>query len=321
MLRSMDRRQIGIGLALAAAVISGVSVWVNAMAVKAFGDAILYTTVKNLIAAALLLAIAATLTTRTSHQGLTWPRGMRQLLGLSFVGVVGGGVAFVLFFQGLALTTASSAGFIQKTLVIWVAILAVSFLRERFGWMHVAAIALLVVGQLLAAGGVAMPVLSTGEALIFFATLLWAIEVVIAKWLLAGLSPMTVAVARMGVGSVALIAFSATTGHMAVLGSLAASQWAWVALTGLILTAYVSTWLFALARAQATDVTAMLVCGAVITAILNTGAQPAALAPAATGLALIAAGGIALVMFATRSRDVARQSEASPTASVRANAP
>jgi drug/metabolite transporter (DMT)-like permease len=159
MLRSMDRRRIGIGLALVAALISGVSVWVNAMAVKAFGDAILYTTVKNVIAAALLIAIAAVLTTRMSRQGLTPPRGVRQVLGLSFVGVVGGGVAFVLFFQGLALTTASSAGFIQKTLVIWVAILAVSFLRERFGGMHVAAIALLVVGQLLAAGGAAMPVL------------------------------------------------------------------------------------------------------------------------------------------------------------------
>jgi len=300
----MDRRRIGIGLALAAALISGVSVWVNAMAVKAFGDAILYTTVKNLIAGALLIAIAGTLTRRASRQGLTRPHGLRQLLGLGFVGVVGGGVAFVLFFQGLALATASSAGFIQKTLVIWVAILAVSFLRERFGKAHVAAIVLLVVGQLLASGGAAMPALSTGEALIFIATLLWAVEVIVAKWLLAGLSPMTVAVARMGVGSAALIAFSAATGHLAVLGSLAASQWAWVALTGLILTAYVATWLFALARAQATDVTAMLVCGAIITAVLNAGAQPAALAPVATGLAVIAAGGIGLVAFATRSRRV-----------------
>ena len=303
MLRAMDRRQIGIGLALAAALISGVSVWVNAMAVKAFGDPILYTTVKNLIAAALLIAIAATLTTRASRHGLARPVGVRQLVGLSFVGIVGGGVAFVLFFQGLALTSASSAGFIQKTLVIWVAILAVSFLRERFGKAHVAAIALLVVGQLVASSGVAMPALSTGEALIFVATLLWAIEVVIAKWLLAGLSPMTLAVARMGVGSIALVAFSAATGHLAVLGSLAASQWAWVALTGLILTAYVATWLFALAKAQATDVTAMLVCGAIVTAILNSGGQPAALAPAAIGLALMAAGGIGLVLFASLPRD------------------
>lgn len=310
MLRAMDRRQIGIGLALTAALISGVSVWVNAMAVRAFGDPVLYTTVKNVIAAALLILLAVVLTSRASRQGLTPPSSARQLLGLGFVGVVGGGVAFVLFFQGLALTTASSAGFIQKTLVIWVAILAVSFLHERFGKVHLAAIALLVVGQILASGGAAMPALSTGEALIFIATLLWALEVVIAKRLLAGLSPVTLAVARMGIGSVALIAFSAATGHLALLGSLAASQWAWVGLTGVILTAYVTTWLFALARAQATDVTAMLVCGAIITAVLNAGAQPTALAPVATGLALIAAGGTALAVFAIRSPRLARPPEA-----------
>jgi drug/metabolite transporter (DMT)-like permease len=209
----------------------------------------------------------------------------------------------------LALTTASSAGFIQKTLVIWVAILAVSFLRERFGKAHMGAIALLVVGQLVASGGFAMPALSTGEALIFSATLLWAVEVVVAKWLLYGLSPMTVAVVRMGVGAVALIAFSAASGHLAPLGSLGATQWTLVALTGVILTAYVATWLFALARAQATDVTAMLVCGAIITAVLNAGAQPAVLAPAAAGLALVAGGGMALLVLVMRAPGRAQPAE------------
>lgn len=300
MFRAMGGRRLGVGLAFAAALISGVSVWVNAMAVRAFGDAVLYTTAKNLIAATLLVLIAVTLTTRDSGHGLSRPHGARQLLGLGFVGVVGGGVAFVLFFEGLVRTTASSAGFIQKTLVIWVAILAVSFLRERFGKVQIAAIALLIAGQIAASGGTVMPALSDGEALIFVATLLWAIEVIIAKRLLADLSPLTVAVARMGVGSVALIAFSAATGHFSLLASLSTSQWTWVALTGLILSAYVATWLFALARAPATDVTAVLVCGAIVTAILNAGAQPTALAPAAIGLLLIAAGGVALGVTAAR---------------------
>jgi len=310
MLPAMDRRQVGIGLAFGAALISGVSVWVNAMAVKAFGDAVLYTTVKNLIAAVLLIAIAFALTSRASRHGLTRPNGWRQVLGLGFVGVVGGGVAFVLFFEGLARTNVSSAGFIQKTLVIWVAILALSFLREQLGKAHVAAIAVLVAGQLLASGGAALPAPGTGESLVFAATILWAIEVIVAKRLLAGLSPLTVASARMGVGGIALVVFSAATGHTALLASLTADRWAWVALTGLILTGYVATWLFALARAQATDVTAVLVCGALVTAVLNAGAQPSALAPAAIGLALIAMGGVALATFATRSSALPRRPEA-----------
>ncbi len=305
----MTARRTGLALAFAAALISGVSVWVNAMAVRAFGDPILYTTVKNVIAAAILIGIAVAFTARRSPNGLTRPSGRGQLFGLGLVGLFGGGLAFVLFFEGLSRTTAASAGFIQKTLVIWVAILAVSFLRERFGKLHVAAIGLLMAGQIVAAGGFAMPALSTGEALVFIATLIWAVEVVIAKRLLAGLSPLTVASARMGIGGLALIAFSFAGGHVAALASLSASQWMWVALTGLILTAYVATWLSALARSPATDVTAVLVFGAIITAVLNSGGQVTQLAPAALGLGLIGAGTIAVAILAMRSQGRIRQPE------------
>ena len=303
---AMDRR-LGVGLAFGAAVISGVSVWINAMAVRAFGDAVLYTTAKNLIAAALLIAVTLAWTSRGSRAGFTRPHGRRQLIGLGVVGLFGGGVAFVLFFEGLLRTTPASAAFIQKTLVIWVAILAVTFLRERFGPVHVGAIALLMAGQIVAAGGLALPALNSGEAMILAATLVWAAEVVVAKWLLAGLSPLTVASARMGIGAVALVAFSAVSGHAALLASLSGTQWAWVALTGLVLTAYVATWLSALARAQATDVTAMLVFGAIITALLTGGPQAVTIAPAALGLWLIVAGVLALAVVSARGPHAVRR--------------
>ena len=302
-------RRTGLALALAAALISGVSVWINALAVKAVGDPVLYTTIKNVIAAAILVTLTIAWTARRPSGGFTRPAGGRQLIGIGFVGVFGGGLAFVLFFEGLARTTASSAGFIQKTLVIWVAILAVSFLRERFGKAHVAAIALLLLGQIAVSGGFAMPALSTGEALVFLATLIWSVEVVVAKRLLAGLSPLTIACARMGIGAVGLIAFSIATGRAALLGSLGGEQWAWVALTGVVLSLYVGCWLSALARAQATDVTAVLVFGAVITALLNSGGQVTVLAPAAIGLTLIAIGTIAIARVATRSEGLIRQRE------------
>lgn len=302
-----DRRRLGIALAFTAACISGVSVWVNAMAVKAFGDPILYTTIKNLIAGVILVTLSALLTRRGSAQGLTRPRGRRQLVGLGIVGLLGGGLAFALFFEGLSRTTAASAGFVQKTLVLWVAVLAVSFLRERFGPLHVAAIGLLLAGQLVAGGGAVLPALGTGESLVFLATLIWALEVVIAKRLLADLSPLTVAVARMGIGGVALVAFTLASGHAATLATLSATQWGWVALTGLILSGYVGVWFSALARAQAVDVTAVLVCGAIITAVLNTGGQISALAPAGLGLGLIAAGALAIAARNLRSEGLVRQ--------------
>jgi drug/metabolite transporter (DMT)-like permease len=300
------RQRLGIVLALAAACISGVSVWVNAMAVRAVGDPVLYTTIKNAIAAVLLVTLAVALTRRAPAHGLTRPRGTRQVVGLGIVGLFGGGLAFVLFFEGLSRTSAASAGFVQKTLVLWVAVLAVSFLRERFGALHVGAIALLLTGQLVI-GGAALPALGTGESLVLLATLIWAVEVVIAKRLLADLSPLTVAVARMGIGGIALIGFAVASGHAGALATLSGTQWAWMALTGVILTGYVAVWLNALARAAATDVTAVLVVGAVITAVLNAGGQPAALAPAGLGLALILAGTLAIAARGLRSEGLVRQ--------------
>ena len=299
----MKDRSTGIALAFGAATISGFSVFLNSFAVKEFGDATLYTTAKNLVAAVLLVALVAVLAKRGTAS-FTMPRTTRERIGLLAVGIVGGGIPFYLFFQGLAVTTSTSAAFIQKTLVIWVAVLAVSFLRERFGLLHAAAIALLVAGQAVASGGVGSFALDQGEALVFIATLLWSVEIVVAKPLLARLSPFTVAAARMGIGIVVLIGIAAATGAFASLAAITAGQWMWALVTGVVLTAYVTTWYSALARAQAVDVTAVLVFGAVITAIISSGYRGTSLAPSAAGLALITLGTILIAALAVRRRSV-----------------
>src|SRR6185369_15246414 len=65
------------------------------------------------------------------------------------VGVVGGGVPFILFFTGLAQASAPTAAFIQKTLFVWVAFLAVPFLGERLGFVQLGALGVLLAGQAL----------------------------------------------------------------------------------------------------------------------------------------------------------------------------
>ena len=143
----MRTRATGIALALAAALVSGVSIYVNGRAVRHFADATVYTTAKNLVAGVLLVALAVV----AGSPGATAPRAERptrgQWLALFSIGVVGGSVPFVLFFEGLARAEATQAAFIQKTLVIWVALLAVPLLLERFGWPHLLAVCLLVAGQ------------------------------------------------------------------------------------------------------------------------------------------------------------------------------
>jgi drug/metabolite transporter (DMT)-like permease len=293
-------RAWGLGLALVTAVISGVAVFTNGYGVKAFGDPTVYTTAKNLVAAALLAALLLAATRRRSSEGFTRPGSRGQWAGLAVVGVIGGSVPFVLFFEGLSRASSTQAAFIQKTLVVWVALLAVPFLRERIGPWHVGAIAFLVWGQGALAGGVRGIRFGSGEAMIVIATLLWSVEIIVAKKLLGSLSALTIGTARMAFGVAILIAYTLATTSWNELASINLHQWSWALLTGLILTGYVATWYSALARARAVDVTAVLVLGAIITALLQASVQGVALGPQAFGLALIGLGAITIGALSTR---------------------
>jgi drug/metabolite transporter (DMT)-like permease len=297
----MTERTKGLRLAAAAAGISGIAVFINAYGVKAVPDATVYTTAKNLVAA-VLLAVLALLATREAQRPAepARPRRPTHLLALTAIGVIGGSVPFVLFFEGLARASSTQAALLQKTLVIWVVILAVPLLGERLGIAHLAAIGLLVAGQVTLAGGVDGLHAGPGELLVLAATLLWAVETVLARRLLHDVAPGVLGVARMGLGAVVLLGWLAVTGRLGALAGLGRDGWWWALLTGAILAAYVATWLRALALAPAVDVTAMLVPAAILTGLLNTAVKGAPLtAPAGIGMALLA-GGAVLVVLARR---------------------
>jgi len=292
-------RTAGIVLAFATAAISGVSVFVNGYGTKRFTDATVYTTSKNLIAAALLAALALGAARLRRPNEARVPFTRNDCFGILAVGLVGGAIPFVLFFEGLKRASSTDAAFLQKTLVVWVALLAVPLLRERLNAGHVAAIALLIVGQARLTSGWPALRADAASTLILAATLCWAVEVVIAKRLLPTRSALTLGAARMGIGVVALIAWVALTGRLHLLTGLTANEWGWALLTGVLLCAYVGLWFSALSRAQAVDVTAVLVGGALVTAALNDVAQGVALRPQVPGLAIITIG-IVVACIATR---------------------
>jgi drug/metabolite transporter (DMT)-like permease len=288
MTRSSGHRQ-GLGLAFAAACVSGVTVFLNGYAVKhVHVPAVAYTTLKNLVAAVVLGGLAASAsrlradTPRRAASGAGW-------LALAFVGIAGGGLAFALFFEGLAKTSSTDAAFTQKSLVVWVVLLAVPLLHERVGPAQLVAVALLVAGSVELAGGVGGLSAGKGELLILAATLIWAVEVILVKGLLAWLSPLAIGVARMGVGTATLFAWLALTGRTGSIAHLGAAAWSWVVLTGGLLAVYVGVWFAALRRAQAVDVTAVLVFGAFLTALLDTWI-PGSTLPGAGGLVLVSVG-------------------------------
>lgn len=295
--RVPDSLRWGVGLAFTAALISGVSIYINGFAVKQLPDAAVFTTLKNAIAALALVGLAV-MTVRPAEiramDRRSWSR-------LAVIGIVGGSVPFLLFFTGLAQASAPSAAFIHKTLFVWVAILAVPFLGERLGLAQLAALAVLLGGQYLVIppNGVTW---GTGEALIAAATLLWAVEAVLAKRLLASVPSGVVGAGRLGIGLVVLVGYLAVTGKAGTIAALSGEQWAWALGTGLILAAYVATWFASLRRAPASLVTAILVVGAPITALLQAiqkGAFPGT--PVLAGQLLIAVAAVALAAWAIRS--------------------
>lgn len=254
----------GVYFALATAVISGFSIYINKFAVMEMKDPFVFTTVKNLAVALMLLALVIlpkALPQLRSLSGKHW-------LTLGAIGCIGGSIPFLLFFYGLSLSTAPSAAFIHKTLFIWVAILAVFFLGERPGKFHIAALVTLVGGNILLLGWPSSWALGQAELLVFVATMLWAVEAIIAKRVMGQVSSNVAAFGRMFFGAIVMLIFLALTGKLDIVAILSGQQLGWIAVTSLFLFGYVSCYYAGLKYAPASIVASILVLGSVITSLL-----------------------------------------------------
>ena len=293
---TVNAPRTGICLALATALISGLSVFLNGFAVRQFSDPATYTTLKNAVAAVILVGAFLAV------GGVPRALGTRRWLGLVVLGVIGGSVPFLLFFTGLAQATAPAAAVIQKTLFIWVALLAAVLLRERLGAWQIGALGVLLLATLMVQPptGVGW---GSGESLIALATGFWAVETILARRLLASVPPLVAGAGRMGFGLVVLVGYLAVTGRIGLVTQLGPVQWAWVLGTGVLLAGYVATWYGALRRAPAATVAAVLTLGAPITAGLSAavnGGVPAAGPLGGYLLMLMAAGGLAIASLRSR---------------------
>jgi len=242
-------------LALLAAVISGTNNFVTKIAVTAVGDPIFFTTLIGVIIA-----------------WRKWPEiaalSREQWIKLFAIGVIGGAVPFALFFTGLTKTSALNAGLIHKTLFIWVMIFAIPILKERVTRLQWLGIGTIFAANLFV-GGFAGFKYNAGELMILGATILWAIENIIAKTALKDIPSATVASARMVIGSVILSGLVLWQGNGGLIMNLNAMQWGWTILTSLLLGGYVLAWYTALKYAPATYVAALLVPATLVTNALS----------------------------------------------------
>jgi len=256
----------GLTFAILASLISGFSVFLNKFAVGAVQPPLLFTATKNMAVGLLILAVIIL----TRKLSLLKKLNRREVFGLLLIGLIGGSLPFYLYFTGLSVASAVNAALIQKTLVIWVTLLAVPLLKEKLNRLTVAAVLFLFSANFIIGGFNGLK-FSSGELFIFAATLLWAVETVIAKKVLQTVDVSLVLAARMLFGAIVLLvaAFITVPGALGKINALSVGQLGWLLLTALLLLGYVVTWYRALKYSSVISVTAILVSATLITNLLS----------------------------------------------------
>lgn len=245
-------------------VISGFAVYVNSLGVHMFSDPVLYTFLKNsVVGVVLLVPLLLSAKRRAEYRSLD----RRQWSLLIVVSIIGGSLAYALFFTGLKMTTPVTASLLSHSQFLIVAVLAALFLKERFNGTVWGALVVLLAGLVV---GVEVSAVrwDAGVPLVIVATLLFATDFVVMKYLLRTVSAIAVMTFKMSLGAVLLLCYVALTGHLTLIAHLSLMQWGFVTLTGLILLAFTATSVLGLRHASATAVTAIPAAAPIVTTLL-----------------------------------------------------
>lgn len=254
----------GLYFALIAAILSGIANFINQFTVRYVGDSLVFTTIKNSLVAFLIIGALILLKKLPKIKKLT----KRDFWLLLSIGVIGGSLPFYLFFTALSQMPAINASLIHKSLVVWVALLAIPILKEKLSNLQILAV-ITVFGANLTLGGFKGFTFNRPELMVLAATILWAIENVIAKITLRRVDADIVTAARMGVGSAVLLIALIVLGKGQMLFVLRPEQFVLTFLTTLILFGYVSTWYRALSLAPIILVATVLTLATLVTNSLS----------------------------------------------------
>lgn len=251
----------GFKLALATAGFSGVAVFLNSLTAKAVGDALVFTTVKNLGVAVILALVLI-------RKKVNWLEVKQNWKQLVLIGVIGGSLPFYLFFKGLTMVNPATGALIHKTLIFWLALWALPFLKEKVSVKQWLALGL-IFGSNFIIGGLPVLKWGRGETMILGATLLWSIENIIAKLTLKQVAVDVVVGARMILGSLILLLAVVGSGKLGLIFKLNSTQWLMTLVAIGLLTGYVMTWYRALKAAPVTMVATVLTLATIITNVLS----------------------------------------------------
>lgn len=261
----------GIIFALIAGVISGVSIFYNRVVVISGIDSLIFNIIKNGGVAIIFSSLIFFSPLQQQLKRLS----LQSWIKLITIGIIGGSIPFILFFEGLKIIPAVQANLIHKTLFLWVALLAVPLLKERLSSLQIVAYFFIALGTFFI-GGMPRFTGSIGEIMVLSATILWSFENVLAKKVLHEIPSSLVAWARMTFGVIILVIIATFQQKVGAVFSVPSFFIFPILGSVILLSGYVFFWYRALSYAPATLVTSLLVISTPITALLSSGilAQP-----------------------------------------------
>jgi len=265
----MKKESVGTLLAIFTAIISGFAIIANKIFIIDL-DPTVFTSIRALIIGIIFFIIGS------FQCKFNYKKFKKVNLGyLILIGLIGGGLAFLLFFSGLKLTTGGRAAFIHKTLPLYVTLLAVLFLKEKVTKKQSFALLIMIVGLWILMFSQITPSFlwqdtSFGDALVLFATILWAIENVIAKRaMIEGESNFIVTFARMFIGSIFLFSSIPLLGKLDLLFTLSTIQITNIMISTVILLGYVFFWYWSLKFINVSKAATILLLAPVVTLVLG----------------------------------------------------
>jgi drug/metabolite transporter (DMT)-like permease len=264
----MKKEAKGTLLALAAAVISGFAIPVNKVFVVDI-DPLAFTAVRALIIGVIFFLLASRQSDfRRVFRKIPW----KYLIA---IGIIGGGLAFLLYFTGLKLTTGGRAAFLHKTLPIYVAIFAYIFLKEKLPRKQSLGLLVMLAGAFVLLSSQIDPSSfwtdpSFGDLLVLGGTILWGVENTLArKALLNGEGNLTISFGRMFIGGVFLMALLGAFSNIGILLTLSLHQVTNLLISAGILFAYVLTWYWSIKLINVSKASAILLLAPVISTFLG----------------------------------------------------
>jgi drug/metabolite transporter (DMT)-like permease len=265
----MRKENAGTILAILTAIISGISIPLNKIFVVEMEPAV-FTAVRALIIGLIFLAFAAYSSKKAKSRFKKVPWKF-----LVAIGIIGGGLAFLLYFTGLSLTTSSRAAFLHKTLPIYTTVLAFIFLKERVSRRQSLGLLAMLFGAFLLVSAQIRPAEfwanpQLGDMFVLLAAMLWGVENVLAKYaLIKDESNLVVSFARMLIGSLFLFAAVFALGKAGSLLALSPGQLSNVLISTGLLFGYVFCYYWSIKLINVSKASALLLIAPVITLLIG----------------------------------------------------